>query len=238
MKATIVLGTLLGCFSAVSDVRAVSIAPGEASPTGPAFRSPNASFPDGTMVDRLRSPFSGESAFGGLLVAEVYTGRSDNPFGGLTFLYRVRNNPSNPAPIGRASFAGFGSYETDIMYSAEARAGIISPAHISRDPNGDVVGFNFFEQPNPPTEPVAHFLESGASTVLFIHTAADKYAPTGTASFIGRGAASVSTFAPVPEPSSLALLLLILLTAVARTRFCRSLGSFGWVIRFISRQAG
>ncbi len=203
MKSFATLCTVLAVFALIPAAQAVPIAPGEALVTGPAFRQDSIG---GTKIAEFETAFTGDGGFGGVLISEVYEDVPSNPLGGLTFIYRVRNDAANPNSIGRASFAGFDVYVTNVQYSADARSGVIAPAYVSRDPNGDVVGFNFYRQPAPASETVADFLLPGRPAALYIHTRAEGFALTGTASFIDGGVASVTTYAPIPEPTSFVLL--------------------------------
>jgi hypothetical protein len=197
MKYQFVPCTLIVFVVLTSLAQAVPLMPGDAFATGPEFRAGDAV---GTQIDLAESAFVGAGAFAGTLSARVYVDHPDNPLGGLTFIYAVTNDAANPNSIGRASFSGFGLSEVDVQYLPSR---LVSPGYISRDPNGDVIGFNFVPQP---AEWTAGFLRPRRTAVLLMHTAATRYAPTGTASFIDGGAASVPTFAPVPEPSTFASL--------------------------------
>lgn len=160
----------------------------------------------GTVVATLSTPFTVPGSFSGTLTADVVSGDTSNPLGGLTFVYRLANDGvAGPNSIGRLSISEWTGFSLDGSYQTPVSAGDVAPATIDRNPSSDVVGFNFLPLP---ADPASGFLAPGTtSAALVIQTDASAYASGAFASMIDGGGITIATFAPVPEPSTVCLLL-------------------------------
>ena len=174
-------------------------APGEANPVG------------GTTLATVTSPFVA-STFSGTLVTSVISGDTSNPFGGLTFTYRLTNNSSSTTDINRLTVTDFGGFQTDASHLVGA---LLAPTLIDRGVGaGNEVGFSFHGQPVGPSA-LTPGLGSGT---LVIQTNATLFAPS-LANVINGSVASVPSLGPaVPEPGSLALVGAVGLLAMRRRR--------------------
>jgi len=190
------------CFLAANSVSAAPLPPG-AVLVGPSTETD----PTGaTVVDTLVTPFSVAGAFSGTLTAEVLSGDTSNPFGGLTFVYTLANDgAAGPNSIGRLSISAWDGVAIDGSYQIPVASGDVAPATIDRNPSGDVVGFNFVPIAS---DPASGFLApSTTSALLVVQTDATAYRTGAFASMIDGGVITIDTFAPVPEPSTVILLL-------------------------------
>lgn len=201
---------LIPCFLAAAFVGYVVANPVSAAPLPPGvvlFGPSTETDPVGaTVVDTLVTPFTVPGSFSGTLTAEVLSGDTSNPLGGLTFIYTLENDGvAGPNSIGRLSISDWNSFALDASYQVPVAVGDVAPASIDRSPSADVVGFNFVPVP---TDPVSGFLAPGTtSALLVIQTDATIYGTGAFASMIDGGVITIDTFAPVPEPSAVILLL-------------------------------
>lgn len=151
----------------------------------------------GTVVDSVSSPFV-TPTFSGTIVTTVISGDLSNPFGGLTFIYRVFNDIGSLHPVSRATMNGYTGWLTDASYQTPAVG--VAPALINR-PTADFVGFTYFDAP----------LGSGligpgsSSAVMVIRTDAPAYR-ANFVSVIDGFVATVPSLSPIPEPATLTLL--------------------------------
>jgi hypothetical protein len=144
-------------------------------------------------------PFA-TNLFSGNLVSTVLANDASNPFGGLTFTYQLHLDATSVDPIGRFTVGRFDNFGVDASYNATLPIGGVAPSLITRSPNGDVVGFNFF----------GNWLTPGSSSALLVlQTDASSFVPV-SASVINGVATGVPSLAPVPEPTALSLLGLAL----------------------------
>jgi len=109
--------------------------------------------------------------------------------------------------MGRLTVNGWDSLPTDVSYQIPAAG--LPPSTITRDINGNVIGFTFSGP---------ELLPGAASAVLVVQTSL----PTFTSSFAsvinGTVVSPIFTFAPVPEPTTIALVGLGLFGALALRR--------------------
>ena len=149
--------------------------------------------------------FSAPTFSGSLDSAVVQETLLDNPLGGLSFAYRIENNPDNGLPpaetaIKRLSLLGFGGFSTDVLQEPDptnAPPATSPAATADRDSTGTVVSFNF-KVPDP--------IDPGqSSTVVIVRTDATSYT-FGEAFILNGGAVTVGAYVPVPEPAALSLL--------------------------------
>ena len=156
----------------------------------------------GVVIDSKVDPFVA-STFTGTLTSDVISGDTSNSLGGLTFVYRVENNPGSAHAIGRFAVSDFGSFTTDVGYDPNTPAGGIVPLLANRTTSNKVVGFTFAG--------AEELAPSTTSANLVIHTDAMNY--VDTLAVISNGSASTAaTFVPlpVPEPSTWILAVLVI----------------------------
>lgn len=182
-----------------------------------------------TLLASMSTPFTAANptAFSGVLDSFVLSGNTDNPLGGLSFLYRVSNSQASNDAIHRLAVNGFGGLPVQAGYLSSGVAPTggaigalgVTPTLVDRGiAPGDNIGFSFlagtisgltFESINP----------GERSSYVLVYTNATTYGGS-IASVIDGSVASAATFAPVPEPETYAMMLagLGLMGFVARRR--------------------
>ena len=135
--------------------------------------------------------------FSGILIEEVrQESITANPLGGLTFIFQVTSNPGSLTDIERLTSLNFAGYTVDATYFS---TGIQqAPDNFTRSSGGLVVAANFGVG-------TSALNASDLSTWMVFRTDAPAYA-SSINSVIDGGTASLSGFAPVPEPAGLGLL--------------------------------
>lgn len=181
-----------------------------------------------SLLASLSSAFTAAdpSAFSGVLDSYVLSGNTDNPLGGLSFVYRLTNSQTSNDAIHRLALNGFGGFQLQAGYldggvspTGGALPSGLTPTLVDRGlAPGDNIGFGFLQG----TVSGISFdsLDPGMSTrYLVVYTNAPIYS-TSMASVIDGSVASAATFAPVPEPETYAMMLagLGLMGFVARRR--------------------
>jgi len=148
----------------------------------------------------------------GTLISTVIAGDITNPYGGLTFTYRLSNAAGSIHEIGRLTINDYIGWLTDASFQAPPAG--LPPTLVNRSISGDVMGFSFVGAPVG----LGALLPGLTSALLVIQTDAPAFKPT-LASVINGSVVSVPSFAPtVPEPSS------IVLAAMGLT----GLAAWGW----------
>ena len=152
------------------------------------------------------------ATYSGSLTSSVFTNDQSNPFGpnALTFAYQLVNNPGpGNSSIGRLTVSSFDNFLTDASFNPGLPVGGTPPSAITRDANGQVMGFTFLTglQPN------------SSSATLVVQTNTTQFNPS-IASIIDGASTQVASLAPlpVPEPASLAILGLGALAIIRRRR--------------------
>jgi len=181
--------------------------------TGGALETTLGSF---SLLASMSSPFvaNNPAAFSGILDSWVLGGNTDNPLGGLSFVYRVTNSVTSNDAIHRLAVNGYSGVQLETAYlqdgSATPTGGIVAggltPTLVDRGiAPGDNAGFSFlsgtisgltFDSLNP----------GEVSRYLVMYTNATTYG-NSIASVIDGSIANAATFAPVPEPETYALML-------------------------------
>lgn len=187
------------CVASIAMLAAASFAYAAPLPVGATlFPAPADPGPmPGIVVDTVSSPFV-TPTFTGTVVTSVISGDLSNPYGGLTFIYRVFNDIGSVHPVSRATMNGYAGWLTDVSYQIPAVG--VAPALVNR-PTADFVGFTYFDAP----------LGSGlitpgsSSAVMVIRTNSPAYR-ANFVSVIDGFVATVPSFSPIPEPATLALL--------------------------------
>jgi hypothetical protein len=138
--------------------------------------------------------------FTGTLTASVITGDVTNPFGGLTFTFRLHNDATSLSSFGRFTTLDFSGFLTDVSYQAPGLGRPSTSTDRSVAP-GVSVGWDFSALG------LGRLLPGEDSALLVIQTDAHGFTG-GSANIIdGSIATSFASFAPaVPEPASIALL--------------------------------
>jgi hypothetical protein len=166
-------------------------APGEPDPTGGVVQ------PGTGVAVAFVSP-SGPGSFSGTLTTTVISGDPSNPLGGLTFTYRLTNNPGSFAALERMTNLDFNGFLIDASFQIPA-AGVV-PSLVDRDASGSSDGWSFnplgLGAINPGT----------ASALLVIQTNAPAFQQIN-ANVLDGSIAVVSSFGPriIPEPASMAI---------------------------------
>lgn len=217
LRTKIAASILIMGFAAGANAQ-VALAPGSSVfDTGGALQSALGTF---ALEASKTSAFTATdpTAFSGVLDSWVLSGDTNNPNGGLDFVYRVTNSITSNDAIHRMVVNGFGGFTVAAGYlssgltpTGDAVAGGRSPTLADRgDTPGDNAGFSFLQAM------VSGFsfnsLNVGqTSRYLVLYTNASTYGDS-MASVIDGSVASAATFAPVlfapvPEPETYALML-------------------------------
>jgi MYXO-CTERM domain-containing protein len=174
------------------------VAPGEPEPLG------------GAIVASMTVPFA-TAFYSGTLTSLVIAGDASNPYGGLTFVYIVRNDATSAHSLGRLTVNGYTGFQTDASWSTLVPG--IDPLFIDRQVNGDSLGFSF-------SSAMGHTLigPGGMSAPLVIQTDAPLWRGS-IANVINGAVTQVDTFAPaIPTPGAAVLAGMGLLAASRRRR--------------------
>jgi len=186
--AAFLVGTLLG----VSKASASPLSPGAT------LQLRLASEPDDAhLVAQTNFSFTSGS-FSGTLTSKVWADDESNPWGGLTFTYKLSNASSCLESLGLFALRGFADSLVDVNYSGSG----IAPRTVSRSVSGSEIAFGFFTRHGAET-----LLPGDTSAWLVIQTSCNTW---GVNQFVGMDAEMVAatTFAPVavPEPAAATLL--------------------------------
>ena len=151
----------------------------------------------GSVLNSLTTPFS-TAVISGSLTSQVISGDASNPFGGLTFTYRLNLDGASIDPVSQISISSYANILTDLSFNLSG--GGTAPSTFSRSSGtGNVLRFEF-DSPN---------ISPGSSSALIVvQTSAATWNNT-TAGIINGLTANVASLAPlaVPEPATAALVL-------------------------------
>jgi hypothetical protein len=197
------LTVLLG-FVVVIAVRASAapIFPGGTIPTPPEPDPVGGVVVAGGVPVPFSSP-AGPGHFSGTLTTTVISGDTSNPLGGLTFTYKLTNDPTSLTSIGRMTDLDYAGFLTDVSYHVPV-TGLPSTTTDRSAPPGSVIGWSFTGTPVG----LGSLPPGASSALLVVQTNAPSFFDN-VANIIDGSIVSVHTFAPtpiVPEPASLALL--------------------------------
>lgn len=153
--------------------------------------------------------------FTGTLISSVFAGDFSNPFGGLTFTYRLFNDGTSLDNIGEMNLTSFGGFATDVsmLIGSPGLAPLVATRTGTPIPDTKVE-FLFKTPVGGPLSFQDNLAPGLFSALLVIQTDAPAYT-LGNAAIINGGVASVDTLAPsliVPEPATMSLALLGLIS--------------------------
>lgn len=134
------------------------------------------------------------------LQSKVWANDESNPFGGLTFSYRLVNTSECDEALNWLSLSGFMGLSVDVNYSG----GGFAPLTAMRSASGDVVSFGFFDHWENDT-----FGPGASSAWLIIQTSAHTWGVNQAVS-VNSDTVQAAVFAPVvvPEPAAISILVL------------------------------
>ncbi len=211
-----VVGGLVSLVSFSFPARAISLPPGSVS-----FFVPGESDPVGALLSSTTSSFAsaaGPNAFTGTLVSEVWNDAS-NPFGALTFTYRLFSDSTSLASLSGLILEGWGSIPVDASYQFPASG--TPPAAVDRSLNGDVIRFSF----TAPSFGSGTIPAGGSGALLVLQTSSQDWERNVANVSGGSTVSGVSIFAPfapsasaVPDGGSTMMLLGAALAAVEGLR--------------------
>jgi len=176
-----------------------------------------------TIVDTSTLGFTGLNTFSNVVftgheTTTVYSGDTNNGFGGLTFVYNLSNDLTSTDAIDRVSLSGFAGFATDVGFIDPG--GTFEPVAVTRSTNGDIIGFDFSALGLGSDD----ILQGGTSSFLVVRTNAPFDIPD-TMTIIDGGSGTASSFGPLPgggsgtpEPASLGLIGLGSLALLRRRR--------------------
>lgn len=154
---------------------------------------------DGRLLAQTNSTFT-SAAFTGTLTSKVWADDESNPWGGLTFSYRLANTSDCTESLGLLTLGGFADSLVDVNYSGSG----IAPRKVTRSVLGNTISFGFFDRDGDDT-----LLPGDSSALLIIQTGCQTW---GLNQLIGMDALQVAatTLSPVavPEPTAAAVLAL------------------------------
>jgi len=171
----------------------------------------------GTLIASTNVSFAGINFFGntnftGTLISQVWSGDAFNPYGGLTFTYRLLNDATSLDALGRLTLSSFAGYQTDVSFNTNV-FGIV-PFNAARSIVGNQIDFNLLS--GPPN--FQHNLLPGTTTPVLVIQTDSLVFNIGNASVIDTAVANAVAFVPttvVPEPATLGLALVGLISVAA-----------------------
>jgi len=192
-SCALTLAACVGLLAFTSRAQAEILLPGQSIPPPPLVQEGVLGPANFDMLDF--TPFTGPG-LGGLYHEFVSSGRTGNPFSGLSFEYQFFVAPTSPLPVDLLGVSGFAGWQTNVTFTP---GGTVAPTSASRSANGDSIFFGFA----PPV------LAGQTSMWVIIDTDAPADALGVGALFSPPGtAAPIHTLGPgVPEPSTLSLAL-------------------------------
>ena len=188
MKIWIAMLVIVAAFAGPAG--AVSLDPGESSTV---FGTTNP-FAGATLLATISAPFASFD-FSGVVTQNVYSGGS---LPGVSFRYAIVTDSLGTAAIERVTMSFFAGLQTNLDYVLGSGTSD-SPLTVSRQANGNSVGFTWATNEGIAPDKVAPF--------LYILTNAAGYGAGGVMSFMNGGVASVDVYNPVGVPEPMSLLL-------------------------------
>jgi hypothetical protein len=182
---------LLALMLIPSVAQAAVILAGQSQPGGGAPGTPA-----GPIYASLTTPIV-STDLSGTITSDVYATDTNNPLGGLTFVYTLHNNATSTDSVSRATVNNYAGWSVDPRVAAG-----IAPLLVTRNANSDVMGWNF-------DIAAGNLGPNQTSAPLVLYTNAANFLPD-TASVIDGVGISVAALGPaggiLPEPASLSLL--------------------------------
>lgn len=183
----------------VQTAHATVLVPG----TGPTPIDATALDAGATLIDSTTGTLSTPTFTADYTAAVIQESATDNPLGGLTFIYQVTIDSSSIDDISRITASVFAGFQTDVYTATNGSVisgfvdGTVLPDTGDRpQANGNVVGFNF-------TTFTA--VDGGTTVVLVIRTDAPSYTAGLIAAQDGTNDFQPAFQPSVPEPASLLL---------------------------------
>ena len=190
----VIKNLLLLCVCVVTNVQAALLNPGAT------IHVVSAAEPSGASLLATTNVIFHTDFFSGSLVSKVWEQDNSNPWGGLTFGYRLKYDENCQESLGWLTLGGFAGLFTDVNYFSSGT----TPHHAGRSESGNTIAFSFLSLHGD-----NHNGNEEKSAWLIIQTDGTDW---GVNPLIGINSTtiSVATFAPaaVPEPTSLTLLVL------------------------------
>jgi hypothetical protein len=140
------------------------------------------------------------AAFTGTLTSKVWSDDKSNPWGGITFTYKLANTSDCTESLGLFALRGFSESLTDVNYSGSG----IAPRTVSRSADASQITFGFFTRQGDET-----LLPGDTSAWLVIQTGCTSW---GLNQLVGLDSLEViaPAFTPTaaPEPTAAAIIIL------------------------------
>lgn len=164
---------------------------------------------DGRLLAQTNFTFT-SATFTGTLTSKVWADDKSNPWGGITFTYKLANNSDCRESLGLFALRGFSESLADVNYSGSG----IAPRTVSRSADANKITFGFFNRHGDET-----LLPGNTSAWLVIQTGCTSW---GLNQLVGLDSAEViaPAFTPVaaPEPTLATFLCLSVVITLARRK--------------------
>jgi hypothetical protein len=154
---------------------------------------------DGHLLAQTNFTFT-STAFTGTLTSKVWEDDKSNPWGGITFTYKLANTSDCTESLGLFALRGFSESLTDVNYSGSG----IAPRTVSRSADASQITFGFFNRHGEET-----LLPGNTSAWLVIQTGCTSW---GLNQLVGLDSMEIiaPTFTPTaaPEPTTAVMVVL------------------------------
>jgi hypothetical protein len=182
---------LLAGIVSTSSTEATVLNPGAKTALYPAHE------PQGAHLLAVTNYNFSAASLSGKLMSKVWADDEANPFGGLTFSYRLVNTGECDDSLGWFSLGGFAGLSVDVNYFT----GGVAPRIAQRSVSGAVVSFGFFDRNGDET-----FEPGDSSAWLIVQTSAHDWCVNQLVG-VDTEMVAAATFTPVavPEPASVSI---------------------------------